>query len=68
MCTLYHMYSPSLPLSPGSACSLYIFSEIFALFSPTLLIISRCTMVSDLVMYAPHVFDLPLHSCVVYIA
>lgn len=44
--------------SPGSACSLYIF-VLFCLFFFSLLIISCCTVVSDLVMYAPHVFDPP---------
>lgn len=53
MCTQFFL---SVFLHPQGASVLFIF-QCFCLFLLSLLIVSCCTTVSDVVMYAPHVFD-----------
>lgn len=58
MCTQYPMYSFSSSIPRECLFSSY-FTVVLPVFFPSLHILLYCTMVSDLVMYAPHPFDPP---------
>lgn len=58
VCTQYPMYSFSFSFPRECLFSSY-FTVVLPVFSPSLHILSYCTTVSDLVMYAPHPFDPP---------
>lgn len=66
MCTQYLMYSLSLPPSSGSICSLYILVVFLPFSFSSLLFVSYCAMVLDVVTFAPHICDSPPCSPVLY--